>query len=158
SGAAFCQRCDLAARPVHVGQTVQVRRRCYRSETELVVSLRLLAILVLGSMALTGSSAAQSVSSTTAAVSDTGNDGREDAPQSPSEPPSKTDDTTIAKKKKRLAKKSATKEQPGLHLGKHPSLTLGSAVTLEFKARIEGDVRAATPDIGLDQTDAEWND
>ncbi|MBI2833798.1 MAG: hypothetical protein HYX76_05160 [Acidobacteria bacterium] len=43
-------------------------------------------------------------------------------------------------------------------LGKHPSLHIGSAVKVEFRARVETDLRTATPAIGLDQPDVEWGD
>jgi phosphate-selective porin OprO/OprP len=41
---------------------------------------------------------------------------------------------------------------------KHPSLSIGDHVTLEFTARLESDVRFATPAIGLDHAEREWQD
>jgi phosphate-selective porin OprO/OprP len=63
-------------------------------------------------------------------------------------------------KKKKTKKNGANTTQDGvaLHLGKHPSLSIGSSVKLELKARLQGDVRLATPDIGLDGAQPEWND
>jgi phosphate-selective porin OprO and OprP len=42
---------------------------------------------------------------------------------------------------------------------KHPaSFKIGEDVTIRLTARIESDVRMATPDIGFDQTELEWQD
>src|SRR4051794_27811208 len=40
----------------------------------------------------------------------------------------------------------------------HPTVTIGDHVTLQFTARIESDVRLATPDIGLDSSRFDWED
>jgi phosphate-selective porin OprO/OprP len=50
------------------------------------------------------------------------------------------------------------KPESGGKTPKHPSIKIGHDVTLEFAARIEGDVRTATPDIGRDAAAAEWQD
>jgi phosphate-selective porin OprO and OprP len=67
-------------------------------------------------------------------------------------------DVQRLKKKAKKKKSDSTKDGVGLHLGKHPSLNIGSAVKVNFKARLEGDLRTATPDIGLDAAQPEWND
>jgi phosphate-selective porin OprO and OprP len=61
---------------------------------------------------------------------------------------------------KKAGKKSSNTTAKGVavHLEKHPSLSIGSSVKLDLKARLEGDVRLATPDIGLDSAEPEWND
>jgi phosphate-selective porin OprO/OprP len=55
------------------------------------------------------------------------------------------------------AKKAKPRENKK-HRAKHPSLTLGDALTLDVAARIERDVRGATPAIGLDRAQGEWGD
>src|SRR5689334_20529434 len=48
-------------------------------------------------------------------------------------------------------------EKPG-KTPKHPELKIGKDITLEFHARIEGDLRGATPDIGRENAALEWQD
>jgi phosphate-selective porin OprO/OprP len=66
----------------------------------------------------------------------------------------------IKEKKKKKADKQAVQAESGvsLHAGKHPGLSIGSAVNIEFKARLESDWRTATPAIGLDDAQQSWND
>jgi phosphate-selective porin len=66
----------------------------------------------------------------------------------------------IKEKKKKKAREQAVQAAPGvsLHAGRHPALTIGSAVNIEFKARLESDLRTATPAIGLVDPQQSWND
>jgi phosphate-selective porin OprO and OprP len=48
-------------------------------------------------------------------------------------------------------------EKPG-KAPKHPEVKIGKDITLEFHARIEGDLRGATPDIGREDAALEWQD
>jgi phosphate-selective porin OprO/OprP len=41
-------------------------------------------------------------------------------------------------------------------LGDHPSLSVGSALKLDFAARVERDGRRATPDVGIDRHQFDW--
>ena len=54
-------------------------------------------------------------------------------------------------------KEKAPKKPVSFTLGKnHPSLSVGSVLKLEFDARIESDERMATPAIGLDAAQFDW--
>jgi phosphate-selective porin OprO/OprP len=41
---------------------------------------------------------------------------------------------------------------------KHPTFSIGDHISLDFTARVESDLRLATPDIGLDSSDQQWQD
>jgi phosphate-selective porin len=78
-------------------------------------------------------------------------------------PTAKTkDDSDKPKKKKKKKADSgddAAAQEPGTgKTPKHPELKIGKDITLEFHARIEGDLRGATPDIGREDAAAEWQD
>lgn len=53
-----------------------------------------------------------------------------------------------------------TKKRKGKKGGgpKHPTVRIGDRVTLAFSARVESDVRMATPSIGLDAAGMDWKD
>lgn len=51
---------------------------------------------------------------------------------------------------------NASNKRVTFALGNHPSLSVGSALKLEFDARIESDVRLATRAIGLDTAQVDW--
>jgi phosphate-selective porin OprO/OprP len=65
------------------------------------------------------------------------------------------DTRTDKKKGKQGKKKDKQKPKQG---SKHPSLTIGRALTLEITGRVEGDVRGATPAMGLERSQVDWQD
>jgi phosphate-selective porin OprO and OprP len=72
-----------------------------------------------------------------------------------------SDNAPKVKKKKKHKKKtteSAGGEESTAKRAKHPSVRIGDAVTLDFTGRIEGSVRSATPAIGLDGAQGDWED
>ena len=73
------------------------------------------------------------------------------SPPADSQPPTKAKSPDAKKKKKKKSDKNA--KPP-----KHPSWSPSPAITLDFKARIESEVRTATPALGLDQGQVEWQD
>jgi phosphate-selective porin OprO/OprP len=60
-------------------------------------------------------------------------------------------DATKAKKKLKGAKRAAGKS-------KHPGFSVGKALTIDFSGRIEGDLRDATPALGYDSVQPQWQD
>ena len=60
-------------------------------------------------------------------------------------------------KKKKLdsgsAKKAKTSKPP-----KHPEVSFGDALTLDVTGRLEGDLRSATPAMGLESPEPQWQD
>ena len=85
---------------------------------------------------------------------------QEAAPES--HPPTKAASTDAKKKKKKTKKKGAsghsetseTKPKPP----KHPSWSPVPAIKIDFKARLETEIRSATPALGLDDTQVAWQD
>lgn len=63
----------------------------------------------------------------------------------------------VKKKKKKAAQSEGGKDIPTKR-PKHPSVSISDAVTIDFTARIEGHVRGATPAVGLDGAQADWQD
>lgn len=72
------------------------------------------------------------------------------------------DPSSASKGKKKSKKKDQTATAPkdavAAKLPKHPSLTIGQALKLDFTARLETDLRMATPAMGLDQAQVDWQD
>src|SRR5438552_834332 len=64
-----------------------------------------------------------------------------------------TDGGTRQTSDDRVPKTKKKKKAP-----KHPTIAIGHAVTLDVTARIEGDIRGATPEMGLDDPEATWQD
>jgi phosphate-selective porin OprO/OprP len=62
------------------------------------------------------------------------------------------------KKKKKKTTQSGGGEDGTAKRAKHPSVTIGHAVTVDFTGRIEGSVRSATPAVGLDGAQGDWQD
>lgn len=62
-----------------------------------------------------------------------------------------SDPVKIKKKPKGDAKRSAAKS-------KHPGVTIGDVLTVDFTGRLEGDLRQATPALGLDAPEPAWQD
>src|SRR5215831_14809827 len=60
-------------------------------------------------------------------------------------------DATKTKKKLKGAKRAAGKS-------KHPGFSVGKALTIDFSGRIEGDLRPATPVLGYDAVQPQWQD
>jgi hypothetical protein len=56
-----------------------------------------------------------------------------------------------AKRKLKGGKRAAGKS-------KHPGVTIGHALSIDFTGRIEGDLRQATPALGFDAAQPEWQD
>jgi phosphate-selective porin len=88
---------------------------------------------------------------------------QEAAPES--HPPTKATSTTDAKKKKKkkkAGKKDASGEsettQEKAKSPKHPSWSPVPAIKIDFKARLETEIRTATPALGLDDTQVAWQD
>ena len=82
-----------------------------------------------------------------------------DAQKEPAGPAKKTK----AKRKEKgtqVEKRSASGRDDGTRTkrAKHPSLTIGQALTVEVTARIEADLRRATPVMGLENGQADWQD
>jgi len=81
----------------------------------------------------------------------------------PDRPPLKIDKPKQDKKKK---KKGEAKKQKGggengsaeKSKGKHPSLSVGDALSIEFKARVESEARTPTPAAGVHETQFDWQD
>lgn len=63
--------------------------------------------------------------------------------------PQQPGDAVVLEKKKKKSKKNGPK---------HPTVNIGDNVSLTFSARIESDVRTATPAIGLAAADFGWED
>src|SRR5690349_5061571 len=64
-------------------------------------------------------------------------------------------DQQPAKRGKKQEEKKKAKKQSG---AKHPTFNIGDDVTIKVEARVESAVRAATPEIGLDDTSFTWGD
>jgi phosphate-selective porin len=81
-------------------------------------------------------------------------------PSPDNQPPTKARSTDAKKKKKKAGKKDGASEQAEKKpkAPEHPSWSPIPAITLDFKARIESEVRTATPALGLDQGQVEWQD
>jgi len=60
-------------------------------------------------------------------------------------------DATKTKKKLKAAKRGAGKR-------KHPGFRVGKALTIDLSGRIEGDLRQATPALGYDAVQPQWQD
>ena len=73
------------------------------------------------------------------------------AESSPQTQHDNSDAAKIKKKPKGNAKRSPTKS-------KHPGVTIGEAVTIDFTGRLEGDIRQATPALGFDAPEPAWQD
>jgi phosphate-selective porin OprO/OprP len=73
-----------------------------------------------------------------------------------------SDVSPAAKTKKKHKNKKTTQSESGeenrVKPPKHPSVSIGHAVDIDFTGRIQGTVRAATPAVGLDGVDGEWQD
>ena len=78
------------------------------------------------------------------------------------QPPAKADSTDARKKKKKAVKKNGAgaseKSEKKAKAPKHPSWSPIPAITLDFKTRIESEMRTATPSLGLDQGQIQWQD
>jgi phosphate-selective porin OprO and OprP len=73
------------------------------------------------------------------------------AESSPQAQHDNSDAAKIKKKPKGDAKRSAAKT-------KHPGVTIGDALTIDFTGRLDGDVRQATPALGFDAPEPAWQD
>src|SRR5262245_7117468 len=64
-----------------------------------------------------------------------------------------------AKKKQKSNETQSSREKGGTTKpAKHPSVSIGHAVTIDLTARIEGYVRGSTPAVGLDEVQGDWQD
>jgi phosphate-selective porin OprO/OprP len=65
---------------------------------------------------------------------------------------------TKTKKKHKKTPQPSDGDEGSAKRTKHPSVTIGKSVTIDFTGRIEGSVRSATPAVGLDGASGDWQD
>jgi phosphate-selective porin len=117
-------------------------------------------LIVLACVSMAGVTVAARVDDAAVITDDSLKDSAKNSTKDSTKEKDKADsDKPKSKKKKKDDNGDGAAQEPGTtKTPKHPELKIGKDITIEFHARIEGDIRGATPDIGREDAAAEWQD